>query len=86
LQADDVLNIIQISDIHYDPMYLPGGNAVCGEPMCCRSTQGSPASPEAAAGYWGDYRSCDTPWKVFEDMLQQIKKTHQVKKLLFNIQ
>jgi hypothetical protein len=53
--------------------------------MCCRSIQGSPESPEAAAGYWGDYRACDTPWNVFVDTLQQIKKTHQVKNILFNI-
>jgi hypothetical protein len=50
--------------------------------MCCRSTQGSPKNPAAAAGYWGDYRNCDTPWNVFEDTLQQVKKIHQVKIIL----
>jgi hypothetical protein len=47
--------------------------------MCCRNTQGNPKNPAAAAGYWGEYRKCDTPWKVLEDTLQQVKKTHQVK-------
>ncbi|PNF14903.1 hypothetical protein B7P43_G04321 [Cryptotermes secundus] len=75
--AADVLTIVQLSDIHHDPTYLPGGNAVCGKPMCCRSSQGSPENRDASAGYWGDYRSCDTPWNIFEDTVQQIKRTHQ---------
>lgn len=77
-QDADVLTIIQLSDIHYEPPYLPGGNAECDAPMCCRNDQGQPSNPEAAAGYWGDY-NCDTPWNVFDDTLKQIKKTHPVK-------
>jgi hypothetical protein len=73
-----MLTIVQISDIHHDPIYLAEGNAECGEPMCCRNTQGNPKNPAAAAGYWGDYRNCDTPWNAFVDTLQQVKKTHQV--------
>ncbi|KAJ4436564.1 hypothetical protein ANN_16597 [Periplaneta americana] len=78
--ADDVATIIQLTDIHHDPIYLTDGNAVCGEPMCCRSVQGNPGNPDAAAGFWGDYRECDTPWHAFEDTLQQIKKTHETHK------
>lgn len=36
--ADDLV-IIQITDIHYDPYYREGANAVCGEPACCRVNQ-----------------------------------------------
>jgi hypothetical protein len=75
---DDALTIIHMTEIHYDPIYLPGGNTACGAPMCCRSTQGSPPSPEAAAGYWGDYRGCDIPMHHFENTVQQIKTAHQV--------
>lgn len=73
-----------MSDIHHDPIYLPGGNAVCDAPMCCRSDQGTPVNPDAAAGFWGDYRSCDLPWNVFQDTVQQIKKTHQVNFLIID--
>jgi hypothetical protein len=77
-QADDTLTILQLSDIHYEPTYLPGGNAECDAPMCCRNDQGLPPRPEAAAGYWGAY-TCDTPWNVFDETMMQIKKAHQVK-------
>ncbi|PNF14909.1 hypothetical protein B7P43_G04318 [Cryptotermes secundus] len=73
----EVLTIIQITDIHYDPMYMPNGNAECGEPMCCRRTQGKPGNPDTAAGYWGDYRSCDIPWQAVQNTLHQIKGNHE---------
>lgn len=78
-QNAEVLTIIQITDIHYDPMYMPNGNAKCGEPMCCRCTQGKPGNPDIAAGYWGDYRSCDIPWQAVQNTLHQIKGNHEVK-------
>jgi hypothetical protein len=77
-QNAEVLTIIQITDIHYDPMYMPNGNAKCGEPMCCRCTQGKPGNPDIAAGYWGDYRSCDIPWQAVQNTLHQIKGSHEV--------
>jgi len=78
-QEADILTIVHLSDIHYEPMYLPGGNAECDAPMCCRSDQGLPSRPEAEAGYWGAY-TCDAPWNVFDDTMKQIKKAHPVKK------
>jgi hypothetical protein len=77
-QNAEVLTIIQITDIHYDPMYMPNGNAKCGEPMCCRRSQGKPENPDIAAGYWGDYRSCDIPWQAVQNTLHQIKGSHEV--------
>lgn len=35
-------------------------------------------TPEDAAGYWGDYRHCDTPWQAIEDAIHHIKGTHEV--------
>lgn len=35
----DNLNIIQITDTHFDPKYQEGSNAVCNEPACCREDQ-----------------------------------------------
>lgn len=37
--SEDDLVIVQITDIHYDPYYREGANAVCGEPACCRENQ-----------------------------------------------
>nr|CAD7195606.1 unnamed protein product [Timema douglasi] len=71
------VTVVQVTDLHYDPKYTSGGNAVCGEPTCCRSAQGSPADESSAAGYWGDYRDCDMPLQTVTDMLTHIKQTHQ---------
>lgn len=76
-KASEALTIIHITDIHHDPMYMPQGNTECGATMCCRSDQGKPNRPEAAAGYWGDYRDCDIPWQTVQDTLQQIKRSHK---------
>ena len=65
------LKVLQFTDIHIDPNYTPGGNAECDDHNCCRFDQGEPANESAAAGYWGDYRDCDTPYHAFEDMLNQ---------------
>jgi hypothetical protein len=51
--------------------------------MCCRNDQGTPATPDAAAGFWGDYRDCDTPWNVFEDTLKQINDSNTVNNQTF---
>jgi hypothetical protein len=50
-----LLQIVQITDIHVDPYYVPGSNADCGEPLCCRHTSGPPKTSNKAAGVWGDY-------------------------------
>jgi sphingomyelin phosphodiesterase len=72
------LKVLHLSDNHYDPYYLEGSNAECGEPLCCRATDGAPAQPSAAAGMWGDYRKCDTPKRTIENLYEHIAKTHPV--------
>lgn len=51
-----------------------GGNADCGEPLCCGNRQGQPSSPENAAGPWGDYRSCDMPWHGVLNVMNETTK------------
>jgi len=68
--------VLHISDTHYDPYYKEGTNADCGEPLCCRLTSGYPKKRSSAAGYWGDYRRCDTPLRTIDNMLQQIATVH----------
>ncbi|XP_067632981.1 sphingomyelin phosphodiesterase-like isoform X2 [Eurosta solidaginis] len=69
------LRILHLTDIHYDPLYEPGSLAECDEPQCCQRGGGSTESGKAA-GYWGDYRGCDSPWHMIVDALKHIKNTH----------
>ncbi|XP_063243959.1 sphingomyelin phosphodiesterase-like isoform X2 [Bacillus rossius redtenbacheri] len=74
VSADDRLTIVHVTDMHYDPAYLEGGNGACGEPTCCRKEQGNASRGDAAAGHWGDYRHCDTPLASVENTLRQIRR------------
>jgi sphingomyelin phosphodiesterase len=60
-----------ISDLHMDYDYTPGMNNDCGKPLCCRSDSGLPASPEHAAGKWGDFK-CDTTVHTLKSLFEHI--------------
>ncbi|CAB3360244.1 Hypothetical predicted protein [Cloeon dipterum] len=64
------LRVLQLTDLHVDPLYSPGSNAQCDEPMCCHKDQGEPKEESDKAGYWGDYRNCDTPMHAFKDLIK----------------
>ncbi|KAG5672942.1 hypothetical protein PVAND_003029 [Polypedilum vanderplanki] len=70
------LQILHLSDPHYDPAYLVGGYANCPEPTCCRTVRGIAANPADRAGRWGDYRNCDSPWEVVEDAIRSARRDH----------
>jgi len=70
------LKILHLSDTHWDPYYKEGSLAECDEPMCCRETSGPVLYPEDRAGYWGDYRKCDTPLRTIESMYRHIAMKH----------
>lgn len=73
------LKVLQITDIHFDRYYQPGSESDCDFPACCRASVGYPAkSPKTAAGYWGDYRKCDSPQWLVENAFQHIAETHRV--------
>ncbi|CAH1238967.1 SMPD1 [Branchiostoma lanceolatum] len=66
-----VSRVLFLSDVHVDPLYKPGANADCGEPLCCRDS--SPTGKGGpTAGKWGDYRYCDTPLWTMENLLQHL--------------
>lgn len=77
--SNEILNIVQITDIHYDPKYEPYGNPNCNEPACCRKGQNKTNISGKVAGFWGDYNGCDSPWHTVVDVLDRIR-THQVRK------
>lgn len=76
-ESIDNLTIVHFSDIHLDFKYLVGSFTDCDELACCRETDESNET-ESSAGYWGDYRNCDTPLHAVVDAFQQIRKQHSV--------
>ncbi|XP_030749655.1 sphingomyelin phosphodiesterase-like isoform X2 [Sitophilus oryzae] len=75
------MQVLHLTDIHYDPLYKPGSNAKCADPLCCDS--GTPANPEDAAGFWGDYNVCDTPLHSIDDLFSRIKEKHNLDLIYF---
>uniref|UniRef100_A0A914DYS2 Saposin B-type domain-containing protein n=1 Tax=Acrobeloides nanus TaxID=290746 RepID=A0A914DYS2_9BILA len=75
---NQTLKVLHLSDLHIDNHYLPGSEANCSEPQCCRSnnTNVEKAGVQIPAAYWGTIGNCDLPYWTAEDMLQQITKTH----------
>lgn len=71
-QLEKPIKILQITDLHYDELYQVGSNAECGEPVCCGPDQGTPADGVEGAGTWGDYRTCDMPWYIVENLMKQV--------------
>ncbi|XP_063846583.1 sphingomyelin phosphodiesterase-like [Scylla paramamosain] len=72
-----VMKVLHLADTHYDPHYLEGSNAECGERYhCCRAESGPLETPEAAAGKWGDYRFCDAPKRLLEAVYKHISEEH----------
>lgn len=53
MTKQNALKILHLSDIHYQPTYLVGGETNCREPMCCRAENGPAQREEDRAGYWG---------------------------------
>jgi len=73
--SDKDIKICQFTDIHHDPLYEAGSLAACDEPMCCQRKKNEVEGTADAAGYWGDYRDCDLPWRSFESALDHAAKT-----------
>ncbi|KAG0720468.1 Sphingomyelin phosphodiesterase [Chionoecetes opilio] len=72
-----VMKVLHLADTHYDPHYLPGSNAVCGDKyFCCRAESGPLETSEAAAGKWGDYRNCDAPKWLLEATYSHINEQY----------
>lgn len=59
--------IMQVSDVHFDSLYVPGSNDNCDAPMCCRSGSGN-------ASAWGAYK-CDLTQPMLDAFFQAIQQT-----------
>eukprot|EP00128_Syssomonas_multiformis_P013863 Colp12_sorted_trinity150504_noHs@9361 len=62
--------ILHLTDVHWDPEYVEGTNADCGEPLCCRAHNGV-GKGNMTAGKYG-HILCDTPKITVEYMLATI--------------
>lgn len=73
-----LLKVLQFSDIHLEPHYMPLSNSQCANKIyCCRATDGFvPPGHRAAAGYWGSYERCDTSPALIDSMLAHISHRH----------
>ena len=67
-----------MADVHWDPEYLEGTNAVCGEPLCCRANSPNDTLTGNEAGYWGNYGVCDLPWRTVEKAVAHMSQQHPV--------
>lgn len=74
------IKVLHLADIHWDPEYLEGSNAQCGDPLCCRASSGEVINATDAAGYWGDKRDCDIPWRTVEKAVASMARQHPVYK------
>ncbi|UNI16667.1 Sphingomyelin phosphodiesterase [Purpureocillium takamizusanense] len=66
------LRVVHYSDIHIDPLYVPGSSTKCDKLICCRSDDQSREN-RSPAGPYGDH-NCDTPISLEESMFNAIKE------------
>lgn len=66
---DGNFTFVAFADMHVDPYYREGTEALCGTPICCRervfSPEGNSSIPKLKAGKWGTQASCDIPLVFF---------------------
>ena len=74
--------ILHLSDLHFDPLYVPNRTTDCGEPVCCRF-ENHPVTNSSGAGKWGDYRYCDTTTWTLESMLNYVSLNFEVDLIIY---
>lgn len=73
-----LINVLQLSDLHYDFEYLADSVANCNNPICCQKNSITNFNQtKQFAGYWGTASNCDIPFRTIINMLQHINKTHK---------
>ncbi|KAG1469258.1 hypothetical protein G6F56_003360 [Rhizopus delemar] len=64
-------SVLQLSDWHIDPDYMPGTEVNCDKPICCRAAYTDYANITKPASMWGEY-NCDTPLSLIESLFRYI--------------
>ncbi|KAH1004168.1 hypothetical protein HUJ04_003965 [Dendroctonus ponderosae] len=69
---ESTFNILQISDFHYDPLYMQGKTKACTRPVCCQSDQeDGDASEGTACGYWSEYNNVDASEVLVDESIRK---------------
>jgi hypothetical protein len=56
----ETLTFVVFGDVHVDRYYVPGAEADCWFPICCRNGSSS-GTVKTPAGNWGTIAKCDIP-------------------------
>ncbi|KAG5890820.1 hypothetical protein JTB14_008261 [Gonioctena quinquepunctata] len=62
----ETFNVIQLTDIHYDPRYTEKKEINCGEPLCCQEDQPDASDASRSCGYWSSQKNADVPLRLVE--------------------
>ena len=67
-----VIKMLQMTDIHFDPLYMEGASVYCDNRLCCHE----PASnySRVKAGKFGSYVNCDTSRNTLESFAEAAKQ------------
>ncbi|TFK72486.1 sphingomyelin phosphodiesterase [Pluteus cervinus] len=73
------IQVVHFSDVHIDRSYLPGSEAKCNKPICCRNFTENGDSEEPIpiiepAGPFG-HPKCDAPVKLLHSFLKEIDES-----------
>lgn len=72
-KSGNTLNVLHLSDFHYDPQYREGAEVECHKPLCCRTMpnprRGDTRVPKVA-GRFGDINNCDMPLETLESLVE----------------
>jgi sphingomyelin phosphodiesterase len=74
--------VLQVSDIHLDPLYLENAIVDCSGSICCRQLPNS-TNATNLSGYWGTPASCDLPFRTAEQMAMFISENLEVDMILW---
>ncbi|KAG7799641.1 hypothetical protein KL944_004239 [Ogataea haglerorum] len=72
--SNDLLTILHISDIHYDPNYLIGSEADCDYPLCCEARTQESSTVKTPATRFGAYQ-CDAPLDLVQSFGENLEAT-----------
>ncbi|KAG7827477.1 hypothetical protein KL920_004731 [Ogataea angusta] len=72
--SKNVLTVLHISDIHYDPDYLVGSEADCDYPLCCEARTQESSTAKTPATRFGAYQ-CDVPLDLVQSFGENLEAT-----------
>ncbi|ELU09883.1 hypothetical protein CAPTEDRAFT_207669 [Capitella teleta] len=78
---DDLIKVVQMTDVHVDYDYVTGTATDCGLYLCCREGDGYEGN--GTAGHWGDM-ACNTPRRTVDLILRHVSEVIQPDFVLYS--